>query len=318
MFLEKLEQESNWEGDVQLVAISGSPSSDDPSQSATFFRLSISPIVETADTSRGYIFVFSDISEQRRAALELERSRQILFQSQRIAMIGQIANVLAHEINQPLGAISNYSGAMLHGLKNDGVSFDMLIEGLGLIQEQAIRAGEITGQLRTNASPKANSSQVCDVNSLIHESLKLIDPVFRDHRVKLELALGSTPMLVNADRIQLIQVLVNVLKNAAEAIDSAQAENRACYVSTRLLEDEVEVRIQDFGEGLCQQEIESLFVPSVSNKKGGLGLGLCISHSIMKEHRGCILVENGPTGGLVVYLRLPAAAKQLADQQVIR
>jgi DNA-binding response OmpR family regulator len=181
--LMSLAHETKWEGEVQLVSHPGSPGTRDSLESDATFRLSISPIVETPETSRGYIFVFADVSEQMHAALELERSRQVLSHAQRIATIGQIANALAHEINQPLGAISNYAGGMLLGLKNDSISADTLIEKLGRIQEHALRAGEITSRLRTFVSRRRGYVQMFDMNELIRETLRLVEPVLREHRI---------------------------------------------------------------------------------------------------------------------------------------
>jgi PAS domain S-box-containing protein len=316
--LMSLAQETKWEGEVQLVSMHGSHRTHDSLGSDTAFRLSISPVVETSETSRGYIFVFADVSEQKLAALELERSRQALNHAQRIATIGQIANALAHEINQPLGAISNYAGGMLLGLKNETISVNTLIENLGRIQEHALRAGEITSRLRTFVSRRRGYIQMFDMNELIHETLRLVEPVLREHRVMPELALASGPMYVEGDRVQLSQVLVNVLKNAAEAIDSVPTENRVCRIATQSSKEGVQVSIEDHGPGLTQQEIESLFQPAVSSKEGGMGLGLCISHSIMEEHGGTIVIERSDNGGLVVFLRLPIVAKQTSTQRTIR
>jgi len=316
--LMSLAHETKWEGEVQLVSHPGSPGTRDSLESDATFRLSISPIVETPETSRGYIFVFADVSEQMHAALELERSRQVLSHAQRIATIGQIANALAHEINQPLGAISNYAGGMLLGLKNDSISADTLIEKLGRIQEHALRAGEITSRLRTFVSRRRGYVQMFDMNELIRETLRLVEPVLREHRIVAELALSSEPVYVEGDRVQLSQVLVNVLKNAAEAIDSVPTANRVCSIATNSTKTCVEVRIEDHGPGLTEQEIESSFQPMISSKEGGMGLGLCISHSIMEEHGGNIVLEKSVDGGLVVFLRLPSVADRSSSPRTIR
>lgn len=307
--LSLLDQESKWEEEVHVVAFRGSPRNVDSVAVETTFRLSISPIAETAETSRGYIFVFVDVSDQKRASLELETSRHTLSHAQRIATIGQIANTLAHEINQPLGAISNYAGGMLLGLKNDTITKEILIENLGRIQEHALRAGEITSRLRTYVSQRRGFVQIFDMDKLIQETLRLMEPVLRGHHVTTELSLTHTPLLVEGDRVQISQVLVNVLKNAAEAIDSVETKKRICRIETKALESGVQVCIQDYGPGLSQQEIDSLFQPMVSSKEGGMGVGLCISHSIMEEHKGSIFIKKNGDEGLSVFLRLPAAPK---------
>lgn len=308
--LMNLASETKWEAEVHAASFDGLRGDRDASASDAIFRLSISPIVETADTIRGYIFVFADVSEQRRAAVELEKSRQTLSHAQRIATIGQIANALAHEINQPLGAISNYAGGMLLGLKNDTISMDSIIENLGRIQEHALRAGEITSRLRNFVSRRRGYVQMFDMNELIHETLRLVEPVMREHRVTPELALAKQPLYVKGDRVQLSQVLVNLLKNAAEAIDSVPTKNRVCHVLTNSSNERVEVCVIDHGPGLTDRELDSLFQPVVSTKEGGMGLGLCISHSIVEEHGGTLAIEKSEAGGLVVSLQLPVLAEK--------
>ncbi len=303
-----LEQETKWEGDVQVASFDGSHGDHASSTSDAAFRLSISPIVETTDTIRGYIFVFADVTEQRRAAMELEKSRLALSHAQRIATIGQIANTLAHEINQPLGAISNYAGGMLLGLKNDSITMDSLVENLARIQEHALRAGEITSRLRTFVSRRRGYVQIFDMNELIRETLRLVEPVLREHRVTPELRLADGKIYVEGDRVQLSQVLVNLLKNAAEAIDSVPSENRVCRIISSSTKDRVQVCVEDHGPGLKEQEIEWLFQPVVSTKEGGMGLGLCISYSIVEEQGGTIAIEKSDGGGLVVCLQFPAVA----------
>lgn len=307
--LMSLAHETKWESEVRVASCDGSNANRDSSESDAVFRLSVSPVAETSATIRGYIFVFADVSEQRRAAMELEKSRQTLNHAQRIATIGQIANALAHEVNQPLGAITNYAGGMLLGLKNDTISADSLVENLGRIQEHALRAGEITSRLRNFVSRRRGYVQNFDMNELIHETLRLVEPVMREHQVIPELELADGPLYVKGDRVQLSQVLVNLLKNAAEAIDSVPTKNRVCHVSTNFSDERVEVHVLDHGPGLTDQELEAFFQPVVSTKEGGMGLGLCISHSIMEEHGGSIAIKKSDDGGLMVSLLLPAPAQ---------
>jgi C4-dicarboxylate-specific signal transduction histidine kinase len=148
-----------------------------------------------------------------------------------------------------------------------------------------------------------------DMNELIHETLRLVEPVLRDHRVISELALDNGPLYVEGDRVQISQVLVNLLKNAAEAIDSVPSKNRVCRITSISSKDHIQVCVEDHGPGLTERELDSLFQPVASTKEGGMGLGLCISHSIAEEHGGTIVIENSVNGGLMVVLQLPTVTK---------
>ncbi len=225
--------------------------------------------------------------------------------AQRTAIIGQMANSLAHEINQPLCAISNFAGGMMLGLMNTTSSVDELIKMLGQIQEQAIRAGEIVGRLRCYGTQTMTPLVELDIDSVIIESLKLVEFEFREHRIKVELNLEGSSSSVRGDRIQLIQVLVNVLRNAAEAMISVDPMERKCFVTTKQTEAHIQIEVQDQGPRIDPGKLPSLLEPYFTSQEGGVGLGLSICNSIMEHHRGSIKLACCEPRGLSVSLCLP-------------
>lgn len=225
--------------------------------------------------------------------------------AQRTAIVGQMANSLAHEINQPLCAISSYAGGMMLGLRNSKSSVDELIKVLGHIQEQAIRAGEIVGRLRSYGTQTMAPLVELDIGSVIVDSLKLVEYEFREHRIKVDLSLESSSPIVRGDRIQLIQLLVNVLRNAAEAMASVDPEDRKCFVITKQTEAHFQIEIQDQGPRVDPGKLPSLLEPYFSTKEGGVGLGLSICNSIMEHHRGSMKLECREPQGLSVCLCFP-------------
>ncbi len=225
--------------------------------------------------------------------------------AQRLAIIGQMANDLVHEINQPLCAISNYAGGLLLGLKNSNCSVEELIEVLTQIQHQTIRAGEIVGRLRSYGHRTKTRLAELDVNDVVMEAMKLIEFDFRENRVGVELALEASPLVAKGDRVQLIQVLVNVLKNAAESLSVNGTKNRQCYVTTTKIESDIQIEIRDHRTGGERGKRPGLLEPYYSTAEGGLGLSLSICKSIMDDHGGNIALEHGEFHGLIVRLRIP-------------
>jgi two-component system sensor kinase FixL len=269
------------------------------------FRLTVSLIGDMPEKFSGFILVLADISEQKQAEIELNKARQIANHSQRVATIGELASVLAHEINQPLGAISNYVGGLLLGISNSNLSSEEVNQILSRIQVQAIRASEILSRTRNYLSREIKIRDSVDINSLIVDSLKLLEFELLEHRVQLDLQLESGQLFVYGDRVQLSQVLVNVLKNAAEAMVSVEPEKRKCRITTRATNCSVTIEIQDNGPGVDADRLLDLLEPYQSTKVGGLGLGLSTCQSIMKDHDGCLKFKSQNRQGLTVQLQLP-------------
>jgi signal transduction histidine kinase/ActR/RegA family two-component response regulator len=270
------------------------------------FRLQVSQIVDSFDARLGHVLVFSDVTVQKRAELELNQARELANHAQRVSVIGQMAGVLSHEINQPLGAISNFAGGLLLGLEHSTVALPELKSTLKSIQDQAIRASDVLGRLRRFISGNAAAESAVDINQLVVESVKLLECELRAHHVTAETKLEERQLLVIGDRIQLTQVIVNILKNAAEAIDTAGASERCIVITTRVVDLIVQIEVADCGPGISTEYLGRLFEPYFSTKDSGMGLGLSISKTIVENHRGTMSVENRRTGhGVLVQLLLP-------------
>jgi len=270
------------------------------------FRLSVCPIGESFEEISGYIFVFTDITQEKQAELQLQNAIQFANHAQRVSTLGQMTAILAHELNHPLAAISNYVGGLMLGCADLEPTAE-LTKVLQLIQNQSLRAGKIIHNLRSFVSPGTSHHESLRINEVIEHAIQMVEVEFRSCQVEIELRLESTSPMVLGNKILLSQVLVNILRNASEAMDSSDSSTRKVIVKSGHTDSNVYVEIEDHGIGVSPEGLASLFMAYRSTKSGGLGLGLAISRSIMDQHHGTIVATNGLPCGLSLLVTLPSA-----------
>src|SRR5262245_28509262 len=256
-----------------------------------------------------FIGTIRDISAQRRAERESLEQRQQLTHLTRVALLGQLSGALAHELNQPLTAILSNAQAALHFLAADRIDPAELREILGDIVAEDQRAGEVIRRLRALFKRGETQLQLLDANELVHEALDLAhgDLVTRNIEVSVDLAPRLPP--VRADRVQLEQVLLNLLVNACEAMGQNEPHDRRVSIGTRALSDGgVQVSVGDRGPGIAADRQARLFEPFFTTKPQGLGLGLSISRSIVTAHGGRLWAETDAARGATFHVALPGQA----------
>lgn len=231
-----------------------------------------------------------------------------LTHAQRTSTLGQIAATLAHEINQPLGAICNFSGGLLYGLRKSGSTDSELSETLELIHGEATRAGDIVNRLRKYITLDGFQLQRMDVNACIHDTLKILKNLLSNANTVIRLELDSSRAIVEADPIRIQQVLVNVIKNSVEAIQGTEQTGRFVRITSSTVDNWVQICILDNGPALADFEITDLFKPYHTTKPGGLGMGLCISRSIIEQHHGSMNMTQMIPNGMLTTIRIPAAS----------
>lgn len=239
----------------------------------------------------------TDITEQRSAEARARRHLEEASRLQRLQTANELATMLAHEINQPLAAITMYADNAQQLLKHSSLQPDKLGDLLAQVSDQALRAGEIIRRLRTFVERGRIEIKPTDLNALIHHAYTLMKSKAISANIHLHIKTDETIPKVMADEVHIEQVLLNLMRNAIDAIRDAAMTEGTITISTRRLQDFAQVSICDSGPGIDTKAAAALFEPLYSTKPYGLGVGLRISRSLIEAHNGRLWVEPHTPGG---------------------
>jgi two-component system sensor kinase FixL len=271
--------------------------------------LTLSPMRNTEGRIVGASKIARNIGLRKTHERRIQELQGELLHATRLVSAGQLAAALAHELNQPLTAILNYAGFLQElAARAPGAQGDMLRDAVGKITDQTARAGEIIRRLRGFVAKREVEREVQGLNEVIEESLSLglVGSSYGNVRILRDLAPDLPP--VEIDRVQIQQVMINLLHNAVEAMQSSS--RRVLGIATRQEgADFLQVSVADTGTGLAPEVHATLFQPFITTKGQGLGIGLSICRSIIDSHRGKLWVESNDGGGTVFRFRLPVAEK---------
>ena len=256
-----------------------------------------------------YVGTAVDVTDRKRAEEERERLRQLeadLAHIDRISMMGELAASVAHEVNQPLSGVVVNGNACLRWLAGDSPNLEEAREAVRRIVRDGKRAGDIITRIRALATKTATAKERLDLNEAVQEVVAFAGDQLRKNRVavRTEFAPGLSPVL--GDRVQLQQVALNLVMNAIEAMSSVEDRPRELIVRTQYDEaGQVQVTVQDSGIGLDPQSMERIFDAFYTTKRGGMGMGLSISRSIIQNHGGKLwaVANDGP--GTSVQFTIP-------------
>jgi two-component system sensor kinase FixL len=280
---------------------------DDGSQADMLDRGFI--IRDAAGKAMRAVGAMADMTERNRAEAEIRRVQAELIHVSRLSAMGAMASALAHELNQPLAAVSNYISGARRIAGSHPAPPAALLDALNAAASGAHRAGEIVRRLRELVSRGNVAMMVEDLPRLIDEAgvLGFVDEKWLGvrHRVDLD----PRAQWVKADRVQIQQVLINLIRNAVEAME--QGKEREIVISTHAAgENMVEIRVADNGPGIAPEHLDTLFSQFMTTKSGGMGIGLPICRTIVEGHGGKIWAENRPEGGARFRFTLQAARPQ--------
>jgi two-component system sensor kinase FixL len=244
-----------------------------------------------------------DLTERQQNEARMQELQFELLHASRLRSMGQMAAALAHELNQPLTAAANYVRAAQRLLQGSSPDAARLRQALDLAAQQMLRSGEIIRRLRRFVTRDEVDRRPESVTKLIEEASALALVGAKESGVHVELGLDAKLPLVHADRVQIQQVLLNLIRNALEAM--RQSERRDLSVVARACGDMVEVSVMDTGPGIPPDVMERLFQPFISTKREGMGIGLSVCRTIIDAHGGKLWVESHDSGGSVFRFTLP-------------
>jgi two-component system sensor kinase FixL len=256
-----------------------------------------------------------DITDRLRAEDEARQMQERLTHFGRISTMGEMAAGIAHEINQPLTAIATYAQACQRILKThcadeSAEHIGDLTQGLQQIENQALRAGEVIRRLRSFVRNREVRREPVDPNQLLEDLLMLAQTDTRHHSVHIRLERGANLPQVQADPVQMQQVILNLVRNGIDAMLELPHERRLLILRTHCnAAGDVEFTVCDHGPGLTDDAKDELFNPFFTTKPTGTGLGLAISQSIIRAHGGKVWYRPNPDGGACFCFSLPAAVK---------
>ncbi|MEP1446851.1 MAG: ATP-binding protein [Paraglaciecola sp.] len=257
-----------------------------------------------------FVGIIRDISEQERDKMEAQDNRNRLSHASRLSSMGELAAGIAHEMNQPLTAISSYAQASKRLLASGSQhNVEKVAATLDKICDQAIRASDVIDRLRTFVKKRISQREYVDLNELINKTVKLakVDTRILDHEVIIKLDTIKKPELL-VDPVQIQQVLLNLIRNGIDSME--HIKGAPLIIKSQWLSDElIEVSVSDCGLGIDVQTIDSIFNPFFTTKESGMGMGLSVSQTIIHAHGGRIYFEANHPSGCTFSFHLPATSK---------
>ena len=250
-----------------------------------------------------------DIEDRKRAEQERERLHQLetdLAHINRVSMLGEMAASIAHEIKQPLAGVVSSASAGLRWLAGDVPNLEKAREGLGRIVRDGMRAGEVIDRIRSLTRRAATPREKLDLNETIREVLALVGEKAKEEKVIIQGQFADDLSPVSGDRVQLQQVVLNLVMNAIEAMSNVGERARELVITNRNIEpDQVQVTVEDSGVGLDPNTITRIFQPFYTTKSSGMGMGLSICRSIVQNHGGRIWATANDGPGTSFHFTLP-------------
>ena len=258
-------------------------------------------------SSRAFVAIVLDISVRIDAQEKARDNQEKLTHMDRVSMFGEMLAGVAHELNQPLAAISSYASAGMRRIASEKTEKTKLEELFKKISASSARAGDIIERLRMMLKPHVKKTEYVSVNRLIKDALKLVKTDTRSREYQFKVDLTSMLPQITADSIQIQQVILNLIHNAMDATVSEGKENKTITIESCLLphENRIQVSISDRGPGIKADNADQIFNPFFTTKESGMGIGLSICQTIIQDHSGHIWFRNHADKGVTFYFTLP-------------
>jgi two-component system sensor kinase FixL len=264
------------------------------------------------ETERKFFTGFiRDLTERQQTLARLQELQSELVHVSRLTALGEMASALAHELNQPLSAIANYLTGSQRLLAAEPPDRQKIAGALGNAADQALRAGQIIRRLRDFVAKGETERRIENLPKLLEEAGALAMIGAKERSVRVRFDLDPRADLVLADKVQVQQIVLNLMRNAIDAMEDAP--RREMRVASRLQDDGmVEISVSDTGPGISAKVAQTLFQPFMTTKAKGMGIGLSISRTIAEAHGGRIWAEPGENGGAIFRFTL----RHIGDEEL--
>jgi len=263
------------------------------------------PLIDADGKQSGWMGSMVDITERKQAEESARQHQERLQSTARLVAVGEMASSIAHELNQPLAAISSYCTGATNLLRNHAPATEVL-PALDKAVEQARRAGQVIRRIYSLARPGESRFETVDFVERLEAALALMDSEIRQKAIRVSMKL-SPQAAVDGDPVLLEQALFNLLRNAIESMRDSAPEHRQLVIALSCVDGYAKLAIADRGCGIDARVAGQLFDPLFSTKPEGMGMGLAICRSVLENHRGRLSFEANPEGGTVFHVLLPLA-----------
>jgi two-component system sensor kinase FixL len=253
-----------------------------------------------------FVAMMRDLTDHKRAEDRTLRLHTDMINASRLATMGEMAAAMAHEINQPLAAIANYASAGKRMLKGGEGDIEIVISALDGISTQAHRAGEIIRRLRSFVRPEMVQRETASLSTIVHGILPLAELDARANNIALEIDVPEDLPDIEADQVQIQQVILNLLRNGIDAMVDVNPEDRQLTLTASAdADDNIRIDVIDRGNGISEEVGAKLFNPFYTTKQSGMGMGLAICQTIVKSHGGTLSCANNLDSGATFSVTLP-------------
>jgi PAS domain S-box-containing protein len=263
------------------------------------------------DGANYFTGIVRDVSLRKHQEQQEKKHLEELAHVTRLCLIGEMGSGIAHEVNQPLTAIANYTQACLRFIGTDKPDLDQLGEILFKIHQQALKAGQIIHRMKDFVSSRKIYRTDTDINFLVEDAVSLCATDFKHNNISLELDLSRNLPNVTIDNVQIEQVLLNLIRNSIDALKNLPKKTqRQIQIQTHMKSfNQIEIKIHDNGSGINEAQKEKIMTPFFTTKPRGMGMGLSISRSIFEAHEGVLYFNSEPEKGTTFYFTLPVKRK---------
>jgi two-component system sensor kinase FixL len=309
-FLQKLPV--YWVKQVEKVLADGQEAVYEVEDNERYFSLLLVPI-----PGSNYVNIYaSDVTKIRQAEAESRQHQTELVHVCRVSTMGEMATGIAHELNQPLSAIMNYAKGCQRRIKLNPGETESILQALDKISLQADRAGEIIKRMRGMLAKQPAIRDMADLNQLVQEVCSFVEFESRKINVRIVTELCEHPLQVQVDLVQIEQVILNIVRNAFDVLQSLSHQEKVVTIKTGISDNNMAfVSVEDNGSGMSEATKQQLFHPFYTTKETGMGMGLAISQTIIDDHMGNISVDSWQGQGTRFMIELPLAA--MSDNPIV-